>query len=263
MKTFLVSIPILYLSICIILYLIQEKFIFHPVKLNADYKFTSFEHAEERYFNIEQGHQTHALYFKVPNPKGVVLYFHGNSGALDDWGYAAEDFTRLGYVVMMPDYPGYGKSTGSISEENINASAEYVYRSLLKDWAPEKIILYGRSLGTGVATELATKVNAKLLILETPYTSIPDMASKMLPFLPTKWLLNYKFDNLAMVDRVKYPVHIFAATNDQLTPYTHAERLAEKAGNPALILHSIEGAGHGDISNFEFYHEQLRALLLN
>jgi fermentation-respiration switch protein FrsA (DUF1100 family) len=261
MKTFLITILIVYLSICLILYFIQEKFIFHPVKLASEYQFTQFTNAEERYFTATDGHKIHALHFRVHSPKGIVLYFHGNSGALDDWGYAATDFNQKDYEVMMPDYPTYGKSTGKLSESLIYEDALTVYHALLKSWSSENIILYGRSLGSGVATELATKVEAKLLILETPYTSIPDMSNKVIPFIPGKWLLNYHFNNLAKIDKIKCQVHIFAATEDKLTPHMHAVKLAKKIGNPHKILTSVRGAGHGDINTFEAYHIQLNKLL--
>ncbi len=260
MKTLLVAIPVVYVVICILLYFIQDRFIFHPTTLPPSYNFSEFDNISEKFYEMDEG-QLHALHFQVSAPKGMIIYFHGNSGALDDWGHAAKDFTDLGYEVIMPDYRSYGKSEGSLSEENIHKDAQLIYEEVLKDWAAKDIILYGRSLGTGVATELATKVSAKMLILETPYTSITAMASKTLPFLPTKWLLKFHFNNLEKIESIKCPVHIFAATNDQLTPHSHAVQLAKKTAKPAETLTSIQGAEHGNINTFASYHQKLKMLL--
>ena len=102
----------IYLVIVILLFFIQKRFIFYPTILPDDYSFGEFENFEECYFEPKAGVKIHALYFKAANPKGVILYFHGNAGALDSWGHAAQTFVPLGYDVLMPDYRGYGKVRG-------------------------------------------------------------------------------------------------------------------------------------------------------
>ena len=250
----------IYIIICFFLYWKQESFIFHPTKLDANYPFSQFSNFGEVYFPIENG-KIHALHFKTANPKGVILYFHGNSQALESWGYVAEDFTKLGFQVFMPDYRTYGKSTGKLSEKALHKDALMVYHYLLEFWPASKIIIYGRSLGTGVGIELATKVKAKLLILETPYTSMSAMANKTIPIVPVKWLMKYQLRNITKMKKIQCPVHIFAGTADLLTPYQHAVALAKRPGNQEVVMTSLKGAGHGNIAEFPLYHEKLKELL--
>ena len=254
-------IGLIYIAICFFLYWKQESFIFHPTVLPSNYAFSEYQNFEELFFPIHNG-KINALHFKTPNPKGIVIYFHGNSQGLESWGYVATDFTDLGYEVLMPDYRTYGKSGGQLSEKGLYEDALLIYNYILQYWSAEKIIIYGRSLGTGIGTELATKVNAKLLILETPYTTMPAMAHKTIPFVPIKWLLKYQFRNISKINKLKCPVHIFAGTDDLLTPYKHALALAQRTGNPETTLTTIKGAGHGNIGTFPLYHQKLKDLLL-
>jgi uncharacterized protein len=255
-------IGVIYLLICFYLYWKQESFIFLPTVLPPDYPFSEFENAEEVFFPIKNG-RIHALHFETPNPKGIILYFHGNSQGLESWGHVSSDFTNLGFDVFMPDYRTYGKSTGKLSERGLHQDALLIYNFLLNSWPPSKIVIYGRSLGSGIATELATKVKAKLLILETPYRTMPAMANKSIPFVPIKWIIKYQFRNISKMQKLLCPVHIFAGTLDQLTPYQHAVDLAKRTKNPDQVLTTIEGAGHGNIAEFQLYHEKLATLLKN
>lgn len=250
----------IYLLICLYLYWKQESLIFLPTVLPPDYSFSEYNDVEEVFFPIENG-KIHSLHFKTADPKGVILYFHGNSQGLESWGYAAQDFTKHGYEVFMPDYRTYGKSTGKLSEKGFHQDALLVYEYLLNTWPSSKIIIYGRSLGTGIGTELATKVKARLLILETPYRTMPAMANKRMPFVPVKWIIKYQFRNISKIRKLLCPVHIFAGTLDQLTPYQHAVDLANRTENPSLTLTTIEGAGHNNIGEFPLYHEKLAALI--
>lgn len=253
-------IGILYLLLCVFLYFKQESLIFRPTYLPPDYSFDHYSNFEELYFPIEKG-KIHALHFKTENPKGVILYFHGNSEALESWGAVAEDFTKNGYEVLMPDYRTYGKSTGTLSQNGLYKDALMVFEYLKKSWSPDQIIIYGRSLGTGIGTELATLVKAKLLILETPYTSMSAMANKTVPFVPIKWLMKYQLRNIVKMKKLKCKVHIFAGTEDMLTPYKHAVALAKKTDYFPSSLTTIQGAGHNNIAEFPLYHSTLTRLL--
>ncbi len=256
----LIFIAIGYLLLCAFLYWKQESLIFKPTKLASDYPFNEYSDFEEIYFPIDGG-KIHALHFKTPNPKGVILYFHGNSQALESWGGVAEDFTRLGFDVFMPDYRTYGKSTGTLSEKGLYLDARLVYDYLKTKWQVSQIVIYGRSLGTGIGTELATQVNAKILILETPYTSMLGMANRTVPIVPVKWLMKYQLRSIAKMKKLKCPIHIFAGTHDLLTPYKHAVALAKKTGKPDSTLTTIEGAGHNNIGESPLYHSKLKELL--
>ena len=251
---------VFYFILCLITYSLQEKFIFFPAKLPQDYPFEEFPDAEEVFLSTE-GESLHGLLFRVPNPKGTVLFFHGNAGAVNTWGWEAEDFTNRGYELLMPDYRSYGKSTGRLSEKALMQDAQLFYDYLKKQHDPSRIIIVGRSLGSGIACHLATKVPFKLLLLETPYLSMTAMAKLKMPIFPTNLLLRYKFRNDLNIKKVKGPVHIIHGTKDELIPYHHAEKLLELSGQNAR-LSTISNGGHNNFPEFTSYQKILDEILL-
>lgn len=257
----LIGVIALYLGLILLLYFKQKDFIFYPTKLNQNYDFSQFSNFEELYFETDDA-VVHALHFKTESPRGLVLYFHGNAGALDKWGHAAVDFTNRNYEVIMQDYRSYGKSTGEISEEKMNEDALMIYQKVIEKYDPSEIIIYGRSLGTGVACELSTKVTAKLVILETPYTSIDAVAKRGFFFLPVSSLLKVHFYNDQKIQKLKSPVHIFHGTNDELIPYAQATRLAKIYGDTS-ILTTIKDGTHNDLGDFDIFQQKLGELLNN
>jgi len=259
---FLVLLALFYFLFCFVLYFSQDRLIFKPTKIPVDYTFPQFPNAQQVFLPIDEG-QVHALHFKTKQPKGLILYFHGNSQALESWGYAAEDFTKLGFEVFMPDYRSYGKSDGTISEAKLYQDAFQAFDYVHKIWPASKLVLYGRSLGTGIATELATKLSPNQLILETPYTSMPAMANRTVPFVPVKYLMKYQFRSIQKINRLLCPAHIIAAGKDMLTPHAHAVALANKLGQPEKVLTTINEAGHNNINEFPLYHQTIKTLLSN
>ena len=255
----LIALAVLYFGLILLLYLKQKDFIFYPTKLNQNYKFSQFNNFEELYFTVNEA-TIHALHFRTVNPKGIVLYFHGNAGALDKWGYEAVEFTSRNYEVLMPDYRSYGKSSGRITENNFHEDAMMIYQKVIEDFDPSKIVIYGRSLGSGVATELATKIKSRLLILETPYTSIDDVAKRGFFFLPVSTLLKFHFKNAENIRHLKCPVHIFHGTKDELIPYPQAVELAKIYGDDS-ILTTIQNGTHNNLVTFEKFQRKLDELL--
>lgn len=163
---------------------------FFPEKIPADYVFQFVEPHEE--INIESinGNVINCLLFKAENSKGIILYFHGNAGSIRSWGSVAADFLPLQYDVCVSDYPGYGKSKGKISETSLFNDAQSVYNEFKKHYNESEIIIYGRSIGTGIAAHLASENNPQKLILESPYYSMKDFSRHLYPFLPA-FLLRY------------------------------------------------------------------------
>jgi len=142
----------LYIFALLFLYIRQEKFIFFPTVLPKDYPFDEYENIEEVIFRDAPQKHWHGLYFKVKEPKGCIIYFHGNTGDLSRWGAHAEDFRKLGYAVIMIDYPGFGKSRGHLSENQISKFALRVYGWTRTKFTADQIVILGRSLGSGPAT---------------------------------------------------------------------------------------------------------------
>jgi len=194
-----------------LIYVYQEKLIFFPEKVPANTKYTFPQRFKEIYLPTPDGATIHALHFRSSQPKGVILYFHGNTGSLRSWGYLASDLLLYDYDVLMPDYRSFGKSTGKLSQTALYQDAQLTYNYLKKEYPENKIIIFGRSVGTGVATKLAADNNARLLILETPFYNFADVAKTHYSFLPASLLLRYTFRSDKFLPKVSCPVFIFTA----------------------------------------------------
>ena len=167
-----------YVLVCSGLYFSQDSLVFRPEPLAADFRFEFPQKFSEVSLPVD-GATLSALHFTTNNPKGVVLFFHGNAGSLRRWGDVAESFTLRGYDLFIFDYRGYGKSSGKIaSEQQLIKDAEQVYQYVSRRYAPRHIVVYGRSLGTGLAAQIALRHAPKMLILETPYVSLKDLTAQ-------------------------------------------------------------------------------------
>ncbi|MFC0185386.1 alpha/beta hydrolase [Pseudarcicella hirudinis] len=169
-----------YLVLCVIVYFIQEKFIFKPEKLPEDFQYQYDAPFEELFFEPEDGVKINGLRFFHEKPEGLVIYFHGNSRSIKGWSKYASDFTRYNFDVLMIDYRGFGKSTGKRTEVNLYNDAQYVYNRMRAkfDYQEDRIIIYGRSLGSGFACKLASQNKPKMLILDAPYYSFSHLTSR-------------------------------------------------------------------------------------
>jgi pimeloyl-ACP methyl ester carboxylesterase len=257
----LIVIVLLYCGACTFMRVKQESMIFHPVILQKEYKFDFTKNFEEVFLNTGDA-EINALHFKVPSPKGVIFYMHGNAGALDSWGEVMYDLERYGYDLFIYDYRGYGKSTGIQSEIAFHNDAKMLYEYLLRTYEEKNIIVYGRSLGTGFATKLASEHNPKLLILETPYYSFQNLSQGYFPFLPVGLILKYKIRTDLWFPKVKCPVLIFHGTEDEVIPYKQSLKLTKLFDKKKDKLVTFKGGTHSDLLSFpkmrEFLAEYLR-----
>lgn len=242
---------------------LQRKALFRPVRLAADYVFQFPEPFEEHYFATPDGERLNALFFAAEGTakRGVVLYFHGNRDNLQRWGALHRGFTSLGYDFLAPDYRGYGKSTGEPDENHYYEDALLIYKWLRKKYAAENIVLYGRSLGTGMAAYLAAHVPARTIILETPFDNIRGLLSSHLrnnepPFEPA-----FEFPNHEFLNKTTLPVLIFHGTRDRVVPYTSAAGL-KTCLKPGDEFVTLEGGSHNNLADYEKYREQLKKWLL-
>lgn len=243
------------------LYFLQEKLLFLPSELPQDYQYQFNYPFEEVFLTPEKDVSINAIHFKTENPKGVILYFHGNAGDLSRWGTIAEFFVAKDYDVFIMDYRTYGKSKGKLSEQPFYDDAQYCYDYLLKSYSEEKITLYGRSLGTGISTFLASKNNPKQLILETPYFSILDVAKQRFPIFPVSMLLKYKFPSNEFIVNVKCPITMFHGTDDGIVPYSSAKKLKAVAPKENTTFITIEGCGHNNLIDFGTFKECIEEIL--
>lgn len=250
-----------YILISIMLYYLQDYFLFKPEKLPRDFQF-SYEHQQVAEYNLQtpDGANINGLHFAVENPKGVVLYLKGNSKSIKGWGKYAADFTRHGFEVIMLDYRGFGKSTGRRTQQALFNDLQLVYNTL-KDHVFERyIILYGRSLGSGFATKLASQNHPRMLLLESPYYSLTQVASRYIPFMPLSLLIKFPLPTYRWIPQVKCPIHIIHGSKDRLIPFKSSLKLSQL--NPRnTTLYTVIGGGHKNLNNFESYHKMLDTIL--
>ncbi len=185
-----------------------------------------------------------------PKDAPVVVYFHGNGVAMGDVLWMAREFVRRGVGVVLAEYRGYGLSAGtavpSPSEAGLYADAEAVLDALAaKGVGPERIALFGESLGTGVAVEIAARGRGSSVVLVTPYTSIPEVASRFAFGLPAWMLMSERFDSLAKAARVTAPALVLHGTNDGVVPYAMGVKLAKALPRARLI--TVESGHHNDL----------------
>lgn len=250
---------VLYVTVCALMYFKQEWFLFLPDKLPQDFEF-SYPNASEVFLPIENGQHIHGLYFsEMEKAKGVVLYFHGNAGALDKWGVVADNFLLLGYDVLIMDYRTYGKSQGKLSEQSLFKDAQLAYDHLRKNFAARDIVIYGRSIGTGVATQLASNNLCKTLLLETPYFNLYDIVKNHFKFIPKKNLLRYNFRNDQYIKKVDSPIYIFHGTADRVVPFESGIKLEPFILEDHFII--IQNANHHNIGEYPIYHQKLKSIL--
>ncbi len=245
---------IVYLLGGLALYFFQEKFIFHPVAIANEAPLNISAPHEEIRVPVDADKTIHITRFTVSGQtvRGAVLYFHGNAGNVEYHADAAPLLTSLGYEVWMPDYPGYGKSTGPRSEAILQQDAELVFKLLRARFAADSIIIYGQSLGSGPATWLASRVDCGQLILQSPFSNLPDLMRRYAPIYPMGWLAKYQFNNAERLPEVDAPITIIHGTDDRIIPIRFGRRLANAAPGRVHMI-ELEGAGHNDmLTNPEF-----------
>ena len=193
-----------------------------------------------------------AWFIPKQGAKNVILFFHGNGGNLSHRLEKISFFHSLGFNVFIMDYRGYGKSSGSPSEQGLykDAQSSYDYLITALKFKPEQIILFGESLGAAVATEMALKNKVGAVILESAFSSVSDMTKQILPLFPTL-LLRSRFDSYSKINSIKVPKMFIHSHNDEIVPYALGRKLYEKAASPKLFV-EISG-GHNEAF---FWHEE-------
>jgi pimeloyl-ACP methyl ester carboxylesterase len=244
----------------VLVYFLQEKFIFKPEKLKQDFKFQYDIPFEEYFFDIAPGVRINGLHFFRENPKGLILYFHGNSRSIKGWAKYARDFYRFGYDVVLLDYRGFGKSTGKRSEIDMLNDMQFVYERLKEKYHEDHLIVYGRSLGSGFATKLAADNNPRYLILDAPYYSFLKVIERFFPILPIRFVLRFHLRTDKWIKKVNCHTYIIHGVKDLLIPISHSEKLQRL--NPGKItLIRIAGGHHNDLPSFDEYHNFIRDIL--
>lgn len=254
---------IAYLGVIFVLLLIENRLVYIPTHYTEEWLSPPNERVRDIELTSADGTRIHAWWCPTENwspEQGATLNCHGNAGNLSHRaGSIARWQKELNQAVLIFDYPGYGKSKGAPSEAGCYAAADAAYDWLVNEQKvpAERILLYGGSLGGGVAVDLASRRAHRGMVLVSTFTSVPDVGQGRLPFLPIRWLARNRFDSLSKIDRCTKPIFIFHGTADRVVPYAHGERLFA-AVKDAKEFFRLEGHDHDHTPTVEFY-ERVRA----
>lgn len=242
--TLLIMLAVAYLAVVLLVYFGQSRLVYFPEKqlsltpgaIGLDY--TSVTIA------TRDGETLHGWWMPVPNAKGTVLFLHGNAGNISHRINYLAMFKRLGYNMLLFDYRGYGQSSGVPSESGtyLDAQAAWRYLTETRSIAPARIVVFGESLGGAVAAWLAAQQKPGLLALASTFTSVPDLAAKLYPFLPVRWISRFDYDTRKSLQSVTCPVFIAHSPQDEIIPFEHGQQLFQAAPEPKQFL-TLEG-GH-------------------
>jgi uncharacterized protein len=248
----------LYLLAVAALWWWQERLIFLPTPLPATHRFAVAADVHERFIDVP-GARLSALHLQLPAPKGVVFYLHGNAGNLDSWFVNADFWRQANFDLFMIDYRGYGKSSGRIeSQAQLEADVRAAWAQVAPRAAGRRVVLFGRSLGTGLAARLAVDLQPDLTVLVSPYVSLRTLAREHFSWVPPA-VLRYPLATDAALPLVRTPVLLMHGEQDTLIPPSHSDRLQAVA--PQVRVLKIAGAGHNDLQAFPAYLQGLRAAL--
>jgi alpha-beta hydrolase superfamily lysophospholipase len=260
LKIVLKILVVLFVAIQVGIYFFQEKLIFYPEKLPAEFVFKSEMPFSE--MSIPSGDaMLSVLRYRVKDPKGMIVYYHGNAGSLRTWTEVGDRLARLGYDVLIFDYRGFGKSVGRYqSEDDLLEDGRTILGLARKEYPDSKIVIFGRSLGTGIATRMASEFRPKLLILESPFLSALSRGQQSFPFV-LPFLMKYPLRSDLYASKVTCPVFIAHGTEDEIIPYASGEALTHKF-NPAPSFLTVKGGHHNDLWDYPDYRAFIEKALL-
>lgn len=253
---------VFYISICCLYYFYQDRLVFNTsVKLKKEHVFKFANPFEERYITMSDNKKLHGVLFKAKESKGLILWLPGGRGIIDSIGLDSHFYTDLKYDLFVINYRGFGKSEGKISsEKEFNQDMQSVYDNFKKEYSENKIIIFGYSLGTGPAAELASNNNPKMLILQAPYYSADGEAKRAFPYLPTSLMQKYHFPTFIGVEKTKSPIVIFHGDADERIPVEQSYEL-KKLLKPTDELIILKGQLHNKYEKNNEYLQELTRVL--
>ena len=240
-----------YAALAALLYAFQSRFVYFPEMGRTDRATPAQLQLpfEELRIATADGEQLHGWFVPATDARGAVLFLHGNAGSIAhrlDW---LPLFQRLRLSALLVDYRGFGQSSGRPSEAGTHADAEAAWRHLTeaRGIPAARIVVMGESLGAAVAARLAARVDPAALVLHSAFTSAPDLAADLYPFLPARLLARYAYDTLAAVRELRCPLLVAHSPGDEIVPFAHGRRLYEAASVPRQWLELAGGHNDGFI----------------
>lgn len=253
---------LIYLLVVATFFVLQSKLIFIPTIEMEEYKYRLASASREFSVNTNNNGKINSLLITVPDSKGLIFYLHGNAGSIKRWKFMAEELSTQGFDVCIPDYRGYGKSRGKRVEEWLHLDMEEVFDHIAPEYEGKKLIIYGRSLGSGFATRLASARKVDAVILETPFYSLEDVANSYFPFLPVTWLLRFRFRSDKYIRHISAPCLILHGTKDRVVPYNSALKLYNSvSGLGHFNMVTINGGRHNNLNAYPLFREKLSDFL--
>lgn len=226
----------------------ENRFVYFPTRADQDWYEPTTLSKQDVSLALADGATIHAWWCPKPGADTALIYAHGNGGNLSHrtpWYEMMQQKLRVSILAF--DYPGYGKSTGSPSEAGCYASAEAAWQWLTTTGgiSPDRIVLFGESLGGGVVTEIATRHPCRALALYSTFSTMPAVAKELYPILPTESLMRNRYDNLTKIATLRCPVFIAHGAADRMIAPHHGQRLFDAAHEPKTLFW-IPGADHND-----------------
>jgi len=261
----LTAVAIAYVAVLVIVFLFQSRLVYYPevgreVTATPQSYGLKFEAVEIR---TTDGETLQAWWVPAEDARGTVLFFHGNAGNISHRLDYLLMFNRLRHSTLIVDYRGYGKSTGTPSEEGTyrDAEAAWDYLRNAQSVSPQDLVIAGESLGGGVASWLATKVRPRAVLLYSTFTSVADLGAQIYWFLPVRLMSRIGYENLGNLKRIHAPVFIAHSRDDDVVPYAHGRKLFEAAGEPKEFLELRGGHNEGFIFTRKEWVAQLATFL--
>jgi len=266
MGNFLIIALLIYGAILLLMYLFQARLVFLPnlpgVSSDATPADIGLDYEDVR-FAAADGVRLHGWFIPALDDSPILLFMHGNAGNISHRLDSLALFHDLGLSVFIFDYRGYGHSAGRPDEDGsyLDADAAWRYLTQQRGAAPDRIVLFGRSLGAAVASHLATTTEPAALIVESAFTSVPDVAAQHYRFLPVRALARIRYDTRAHLQSVARPVLVIHSADDEIIPFTHGQALFESAREPKAFLELRGGHNDGFLANRSWYLQGLREFL--
>lgn len=234
-RSLLIGLAGLYLAVVALLYVFQRDLMYRPDSIRhvAPSYYPMLAGVQEVELKTSEGLRVYAWFSLAPAGRPTVAIFHGNGGSLRSQRYRLKYFKDANMGVLVLGYRGYAGSDGAPSEDGLYTDARTALNWLnAQGIADDRIVLYGESLGTGVATKMATEREFAAVVLESPYTSTVDVAASRFPFAPVSWLMKDRFDSLARIGQVQEPLLVMHGEADEVIPQAYGRRLFDAANEP-------------------------------
>ena len=257
----LLWIAALYGALCALMYLLQGRLLFQPARgLEATPSAVGLAH-EDVWLETEAGERVHAWFVPRAEPRALVVFCHGNAGNVSHRLGTLELLHGLGLATLILDYPGYGRSSGTPGEGACRRAVRAAVLHARERAAGRPLLLWGRSMGAGVASAVAQELPVEGLVVEAAFTSLPDLAQELYPWLPARWLCRFRFDTRRSLAAIGVPKLLVHSRDDEIVPFAHAERILAAAAEPKRLVPIRGDHNGGYFTSGRAYTDTLDAFL--